>query len=684
MSVKWTLLAALLVSALLAACGGDDGDADEILPGGAGDPRAYTERYLHEHPRAVLRISHLLVAEVDPAAGADRFAYQIDEPLRLRLEVEPGTEVVEALVLRDARGSEVGRSGSAQVSLLPGRHELEIRPPLDGAGSERRTVFVRPTSAADGSVTLSAGSNCINCSFDGAQLDGQDFDDVDLSGSSFTDAGISDSTFRGATMVNCFLSGAVEGTFVEGCDFTGADLTGSYLDWTNIGQQTTFGGPVPTPPANLSNTSWGGVLVEDDTYAVGQLENVVFANARMTGAKFTGPTLENVDFRGADLSGSDFTATGPLVVGGSRQTLCDPCDFSVEPSSGNRTRLRNAVLSRPASNPVLILAGSSLRGADLSGAQLEGGGFDGLDLSGVDFTQANLKAAQLAGADLSDADLSGAQFDGAVLDDADLSGTRVDGASFAQASLQGVDLYARDLHGLNLSSASLRGSILDFCDLAGADLSGAMLGVPAGSTQVPASMFGAYMPNVDLTGADLRGVDLSRAHIYGDAGETSLDQALLDGARLVDAICSGTQFTEASLRGAVLDGAQLVDCTFVGADLSNASLDTTYLQGADFSAAASVSGVSLSNAAVSTMPGEWTFTEQNGMPFVYSYGATELGGIATQTDVVCPDAEPGPCVGDKLTPIANGPFPPQPTCIPSPPTYNNCTAPAPPTPTPPP
>ncbi len=82
------------------------------------------------------------------------------------------------------------------------------------------------------------------------------------------------------------------------------------------------------------------------------------------------------------------------------------------------------------------------------------------------------------------------------------------------------------------------------------------------------------------------------------------------------------------------------------------------------------------------MAGSWTYNE-HGMPVTYQYGPTQLGGIASLADVTCPNGEDGPCTGAKLTPIMNGPFPPQPTCVPTPPCYDNCPA-ATPTPTPPP
>jgi len=190
------------------------------------------------------------------------------------------------------------------------------------------------------------------------------------------------------------------------------------------------------------------------------------------------------------------------------------------------------------------------------------------------------------------------------------------------------------------------------------------------------------MPNADLSYADLRNVSLSYAHLYGDSTRSNFTGAVLDGAKLDHSICSGSRFTMASMVSTDFSKAQLVNCSFDGADLTDASFDTAYLQGADFSGAARVGGASLVNAAVATAAGSWTYTEQNGMPVIYSFGPTMLGAFASLTNVYCPDGNNGPCSGSKLTPI-KGPFPPQPTCIPTPPAYNNCPE-ATPTPTPPP
>jgi hypothetical protein len=190
--------------------------------------------------------------------------------------------------------------------------------------------------------------------------------------------------------------------------------------------------------------------------------------------------------------------------------------------------------------------------------------------------------------------------------------------------------------------------------------------VQPGSGAQVTELGGAYMVDVDLTDADLRSADLSGAHLYGSA---QLVRTQLDSADLSGAICAGAAFS-GSLTDAVFNQAVLVNATFNGADLTDAKLDTAYLEGADFSSASSVLGATLRNAAVSTAPGTWTFTEQNGQPFTFAYDATALGAFASDTSVICPSNASGPCnTAASLVPVQNGPYPPQPPCVP---TYQFC------------
>jgi uncharacterized protein YjbI with pentapeptide repeats len=658
---RWFCLVLAMVLGLALGCGGSSSNGDgHVLDDGSTDPRAYTEGFRRENPRAALRLSHLAIVDLEPAGDIDRIIYYIDQPRALMLAIDPSADQVGALSLRDARELELLHleGGAMPVQVGRGRHTLEIHHAAAGdPQAPRQLVFVRSGEPAAGAV-LEATANCPGCSFDRSMLGTQDFDGINLNGATFRAALITNSTFRGAQMVDCDLRGEVFNTLIRSSDFCGANLSGARFDFATVSGGTMFGGPPPTVPANLSNTTWSAVQLSNGQYEPGLLTGVIFDNANLTGAEFGGVLIAEASFNGANLSGADFTALGTTVLGQPLQTECEMCDFSVEPGSGTPTNLSGAIFTKAGANQLALNAGISFLGANLTGAQLENGNFQNLIFSQASFDQAKLGGTQF----------NGSAFNGAMFRGTDLTGVL----------LEGVNLRATDLSGATLSSASLVGSNLDYSNLRNADLAGAMLGAASGDSMQPASLIGAYMPNVDLSNADLRNVDLSGAHLYGDSTMTLLDGALLDGANLSDAICSGAEFTGASLAGAVLDGAQLVNCTFDQANLSDASFDTAYLQGADFSGAANIRGLRFSNAAVSQMPGAWTFTEQNGAPVTYQYGATTLGGLATDASVICPNGDNGPCVGGKLTPVSNGPFPPIPHCVPLPPDYNNCTAPTPP------
>ena len=181
------------------------------------------------------------------------------------------------------------------------------------------------------------------------------------------------------------------------------------------------------------------------------------------------------------------------------------------------------------------------------------------------------------------------------------------------------------------------------------------------------------MVDADLTDADLRQANLTGAHLHTDLQQVILVGTMLDSAVLESTICSGAEFS-GSLTDAVFNNAQLVNTVFNGADLPNAKFDTAYLQGTDFSTAMNVTGVSLNNAAVSAMPGEWTFMEQDGTQVVFQFNATALGALAVNLSVRCPNGDLGPCcpngdlamcLEDKLNPVNSGPIPLQPTCVPS-------------------
>lgn len=691
---RYRRAAAAVATALLiglAACGGSSSDEAEILPDGPNDPRAYTEEFLARHPGAALRPGHLAILTLEPTRGAqdsgdadgvDVVVYHFDRATELDIGIDSTADRVGTLVLRDRRGRVLARvdHGAVHVRVPRGRHTLEIHHAAAGESSaSTQTVFIQP-AAAPGSG-LQASGNCVGCKFDSASLMGQTFDSLDLSNASFDGADVEDSSFVGATLNwtswtaallrnNQFTSAIMQHaelcsdtaiqTSIFSCDFAGADLTGAFFENSNL-FNVTFGDPDPSQAANLSNSSWSASI---DPCFFPQLSLVDFRNVNLSGARFLGTAMMGVDFSGATLTGADLTGgPGVCVQVDNRPvvTTCDAqCVFGTEPNSGRTTDFSNAVLAS-SDAPSVQLQGQKLSGVTLAGAQLTAGAFDGYDLSGSDLTGADLTGTQLNGANLQGVTLTGAMLGNVQLNQANLDGVDLHGLSMVGAQFNGASLFESNLQGSTLDNAQLVGAQLNNTNLKDASLRGVLAGVEPGSGAQGTQLSGAYMVNVDLTNADLRSADLSGAHLYGTS---LLVGTLLDSADLSGAICAGAQFS-GSLDDTVFNEAVLVNATFNGANLTNAKFDTAYLQGADFSTSTSVLGVTLRNAAVSTASGNWTFKEQDGTKFTFAYEATQLGALATDPSVICPNDASGPCTGAKLTPVANGPFPPQPSCLPS-------------------
>ena len=684
------LLAALLLG--LSACGGSSGQgAAEVLPDGPDDPRAYAEDFLSRHPGAALRPSHLAVLTREPTRGAgdsgtrdgvDVVTYHFDAATAFDLTLASSADRVAFLVLRDAGGREVARvaGGTVHTSVRRGRHTLEIHHVDAGdPAAATQVVFVQPVAAPR--AGLQASGNCVGCNFNQASLISQTFDGLDLSNSSFDLADVESSSFVGANLSGTswpaatlrddtftdaimlqaeLCSDLAEPTSIFSCDFHGADLSGAYFDYANV-YNATFGDADPSRAANLSNTSWSTM---PGPCFVPELALVDFRNVNLSGARFLGTSMSGVDFSGADLSGADLTGgPGTCDVLGNRPvvTTCDAdCVFGTEPTSGRTTDLSNAVLAS-ADAPAVQLQGQQLSGVVLKQAHLATGPFDHFDLSGSDLTGADLTGTHLNDANLQGVTLTGAMLTGIELNGSNLDGVDLRGLTLSGAQLNGASLYESNLQGSTLDNAQLVGARLNLSNLKDASLRGIVAGVQPGTGAQVTELGGAYMVNVDLTDADLRGADLSGAHLYGTS---KLVGALLDSADLSGAICAGAAFS-GSLNDTVFNQAVLVNATFNGANLTDAKFDTAYLQGADFSSSTSVLSVTLRNAAVSTVPGVWTFTEQDGTPFTFAYGATQLGALATDDTVICPNDASGPCTMDTLTPVANGPFPPKPACVPS-------------------
>jgi uncharacterized protein YjbI with pentapeptide repeats len=693
----------LLALALVASCG-DDCD---VAPAPMSRSGGVHEAELADAPLQALTFDHTAVFHLEPAGthdgdsaheeGVDEIPYTFAQPVELTLEV--GEELAEpiTLVLRDAARFGIARvdagDAAVTVSLGPGEYFLELRHPHAGrAEAEPLTIFVAPevhTLAAErravpgaaGTATqsdvakLKAGQDCIGCDLRGVFLVYETIGAANLSEADFTNANIAGGVqFNQTTLVGTIFDDAqislslFNNVVATRASFKGAKFsTGSRFQ--NVGAIT---------PGTLERADFSGASFKDTCFESGNLNRATFAGATFDAGSVVGGS----NFAGADLSSVVFAGTDVKRVD-------NTCGF-VPPAPA---RFIGATLRTDAH--AVTFSNVDLTGVDFTTVDLRGVTFQGCTIDETTFfDEADLSGNSFDGVNLSRADLSGAilsettSFLGATLSDGVAHGINLSGQHFAQqttqfagadlsfANLSNADLDQADFGGTNLNGAELIGVNFNFANLHGASLQGARLGVAPGSGQSSAKLRGAYMTDVDLTDADLRSADLTGAHLYGDTSVTKLVRVKLDSANLVDAVLSGA-IISGSLTNAAFNNAQLVNVVFNGADLTNAKFDSAYLQGTDFSSALSVAGVTLSNAAVSLAPGSWMFMEQDGTPFTFQYGATRLGAIATSMNVTCPDGGNGPCTPQRLTPVMSGPFPPQPSCVPQPPHFDNCIAPMP-------
>jgi uncharacterized protein YjbI with pentapeptide repeats len=127
---------------------------------------------------------------------------------------------------------------------------------------------------------------------------------------------------------------------------------------------------------------------------------------------------------------------------------------------------------------------------------------DGVSLKGIDISNANLPRIELRNANLAKGNFS----------EAYLAGSNLSGANLGEANLFRTNLFITDLSETNLYKANLSGAVLLCVDLSGANLG-------------EANLSEAKLYKANLSGADLRIANLSGA---------SLPEANLKNANLLD------------------------------------------------------------------------------------------------------------------------------------------------------
>ena len=158
------------------------------------------------------------------------------------------------------------------------------------------------------------------------------------------------------------------------------------------------------------------------------------------------------------------------------------------------------------------------------------------------------------------------------------------------ASLEGAFLPQVDLTGLDLSMTNFSSAFILEADLSRADLS-------------RADLSSAILEGANLKGANLNEADLSSAYLSrADLSFATFIEANLSRADLSRADCAGADLFGANFKGANLEGANLFRVRLFGANLEGANLKGANLNEADLSSTMLISvnliGVNLKDAIV--------------------------------------------------------------------------------------
>ncbi len=239
---------------------------------------------------------------------------------------------------------------------------------------------------------------------------------------------------------------------------------------------------------------------------------------------------------------------GPMAA-----SLLHAAGSSWRPVRGQKLRLDHARLAGVAW-PGVDLGTTSLRYAELTGANLVSARLDGAILSAADLSDARLAHSTLQKADLAYADLSGADLRQADFTKAALSEANLRAAVLNGARLESATLRLCSLADARLVRCSLRDSVMDRCDLEGADLSGA-----------------------DLSGATLRDLVFRQTTL----ASTTFTECRMDDCNLEGIELPAAEFSKAVLRNVDLTGSVMRNANFSGARFERCGLAEIWWEGAD-------------------------------------------------------------------------------------------------------
>jgi uncharacterized protein YjbI with pentapeptide repeats len=358
---------------------------------------------------------------------------------------------------------------------------------------------------------------------------------------------------------------------------------------------------------NLSQSDFTGCLLKN-----ADLRNAVFEGAALFGCDLSNAKLNNAKMARADMRGAN--------VSGANLFKADMTDVDMRQGRTiGRTSDQGsgADLFKNKSTGATQLVGSNLAGATMTKVAATGANFSGANLQDTKLQGVKMKDAKLKGADLSNADIGSADLRNADLSYSTMEGAKgvenatTSGANFSKAltdTAVGKDFSKAEVpldeliakHTVWVDSSGHEGAQLDLTETdmrRGPALANRKL---TGMKAIQATFAGMDMTGVEIQGAHLQKSDFRKCVLKdSDMRGSVFTEAMFDRADLSKSNLNplsfkkadGSKFrqpcdfTKVSLRQAILAGAKIIEANFRGADLHDADFTGCDLRKADFTGA---------------------------------------------------------------------------------------------------
>ncbi|MCY1218676.1 Pentapeptide repeats (8 copies) [compost metagenome] len=283
--------------------------------------------------------------------------------------------------------------------------------------------------------------------FSGLNLIGADLSGMDLRGANFSAATLTDANLGDAQLDDCDFSRAV----LVRANMTRTSFTRARFDTSNLAQ----------------------AVLQDTVLSKAQLRDVNCQGIHFTGCKLDGVLFERTDFLHCAFTRCDMRGSQWQQMTLLRLTLEDIAldGATISQTVWMECRLQRVSFADAKLTRCACVSTDGSQGVSYAGAMLEACAFaQATTLASVSFRGAFLKQCSLRGTDLTNADLGGVRLDGSDLSECILRGAQLDRAIGGESLFIRADLTGASLRNANLIDANLSKAILSLADLSDANL----------------------------------------------------------------------------------------------------------------------------------------------------------------------------------------------------------------------